>query len=295
MELFCDGVNALKQKPIDLKRLFRWTGIASFAMAGLMIAWAIISRIHFFEDRYAVYIQFLSDLETRIASIRNYGIVILVILLLYFVKAALPLYPISILCVASAMVFRVPESLLLNLIGLALMFSTRYFLGENDGSPARDRLARAPLLDGILQSDSRSSPWLLLAVRMLPGIPLNTVSQIYGAMRFPYWEFILISEAGSLPKLLLYILIGRNVSNPFTLRFSIPLTALLIVTGAVFLTMSMVWDQVKQKRYRRLAAPGGEDEPQQTPGADEAAADPAETDAKTHEDNDNAIKEISES
>ncbi|MCD7774062.1 MAG: hypothetical protein LUH40_00565, partial [Clostridiales bacterium] len=88
-----------------VRRLLLFASCACFVIAVLLIIWSFVSQINFLEEKYEEYILWLTDLEYQIAAIDNIWLLILVILLMYFIKSVIPLYPISIICVAAAMVF----------------------------------------------------------------------------------------------------------------------------------------------------------------------------------------------
>lgn len=224
-----------------------------FTAAALLIIWSFISKIHYLEEKYQEYIIWLTELEYNVASIDNLWLLILVIFLLYFVKTAFPLYPISIICVATAMVFKIPAAFLINILGMILLFSVKYVMGTNTGGGNAQKLIRkSQIARSLIESEGQGNPWVLFIFRLLPSFPVNSVSQLYGAMEFPFIKYLLISTAGYLPKMAFYIIIGRNVSNPFSLKFSIPLILLALLSGITLLMMRAAWDAIdKIKEHKQ--------------------------------------------
>ncbi len=224
-----------------------------FTVAALLIIWSFISKIHYLEEKYQEYIIWLTELEYNVASIDNLWLLILVIFLLYFVKTAFPLYPISIICVATAMVFKIPAAFLINILGMILLFSVKYVMGTNTGGGNAQKLIRkSQIARSLIESEGQGNPWVLFIFRLLPSFPVNSVSQLYGAMEFPFIKYLLISTAGYLPKMAFYIIIGRNVSNPFSLKFSIPLILLALLSGITLLMMRAAWDAIdKIKEHKQ--------------------------------------------
>lgn len=235
------------------RKLLLVASCASFIIAALLIIWSFVSKINFLEEKYEEYIIWLSDLEYKVASIDNLWLLILVIMLLYFVKTAFPLYPVSIICVATAMVFKVPASFAINCAGMVLLFSVKYVMGTNTGGGNAQKLIRkSQIARNLIESEGKGNPWVLFIFRLIPSFPVNSVSQLYGAMEFPFWQYILISLAGYMPKMAFYIIIGRNVSNPFSLKFSLPLILLTIFSGFTFLIMRATWDAIdKMKEHKQ--------------------------------------------
>ncbi len=216
-----------------------------FIVAVLLIIWSFVSQINFLEERYEEYITWLEELEYRIASIENIWLIILVILLMYLIRSFVPIYPVSILCVATAMVFSIPVSFAINILGMAILFAIKYALGTKTGGGKPQQLIRkSRLATNIIEKNGKGNSWALLVFRLVPGFPLNSVSRLYGAMKFPFWQYLLISSVGYLPKMASYIIIGRNVSNPFSLKFTIPLILLCIFSGLALMVMYSAWDAI---------------------------------------------------
>lgn len=228
-----------KEKTIH--KLLFIAAMVCFAVAILLIIWSVISKISFLEETYREYIVWLSEFEYKIASINNKWLLLIVVLLLYFIKTAFPFYPVSIICVASAMVFNAVSCFFINITGFSVLLAVRYVTGKRSGGGNIHQLIRKnSFVRNLIENKVTGNPWLLFAFRLLPIFPLNQVSNLYGAMRFPFAKFIFISTLGFLPKMASYIIIGRNVTNPFSLRFSIPLILLTVLTGTAFLMMRAV-------------------------------------------------------
>ena len=232
------------------RQLILFASLASFVIAALLIVWSFISKINFLEEKYQEYIVWLSELEYKVAAIKNLWLLILVIMLLYFVKTAIPLYPVSIICVATAMVFKTPVSFAVNSAGMVLLFSVKYVMGTNTGGGNAQKLIRkSQIARKLIESEGQGNPWVLFIFRLIPSFPVNSVSQLYGAMNFPFWKYIIISLAGYLPKMAFYIVIGRNVSNPFSLKFSLPLIMLAVFSGLTFLLLWSAWNAIDNAKH----------------------------------------------
>lgn len=230
-----------------IRRLLLSTAYLCFTVAALLIVWACISEIHFLEEKYVQYINWLADFERQIAGIGDRWLMVLVVWLLYFIKTGLPLYPVSIICVASALVFNTPKAIIVNLVGLAVMFTVKYIMGTNTVKSSLWLIHKSSIVTKIIESGDKGNPWVLVILRLLPCMPDNAVSQIYGAMYFPYWKFMLISIVAYAPKMISFILIGRSVFNPFSLTLSIPLVVITVVSGATLLGLSKLWNKKDKK------------------------------------------------
>ena len=236
--------------PDIVDRLLKTLGFTSFGIAVFLVIWALICKIGVFEEKYRAYTIWLSNLEIKIASINNIWMLILCILLMYFIKSVYPLYPISILAMATAMVFDVPYAIAINSAGMVILFSVRYMTGVWSGGGNLQKLIRKNVwvTKFVEGPDAKGNAWLLLICRALPCMTINNVSMLYGAMGFPFISYMLISYSGYLPRMLFYVVIGSNVSNPFSLGFSIPLTIMFAFTGASLFFLRWIYGTfIKEK------------------------------------------------
>lgn len=232
-----------------IRSALRFGAAVCFILSALLIIWSVVSKITFLEEKYVEYLNWLSDFERNVAGIGSKWLIVLVVMLLYFVRTAFPIYPISIICVATALVFNTPSAFVLNIMGVSILFSVKYFMGVNSGGGGAQKLIRKiSIARKIVESEGQGNPWVLLACRILPCISVNAVSQLYGAMHFPYWKYMLISVFAYLPKMASYIIIGRNVTNPFSLKLSIPLLVLSVVSGITMISLSKAWDAAEKHK-----------------------------------------------
>lgn len=244
--------------PRRIDKLLKVLGIASYSVAVFIIVWSLICRVGVFEEKYRAYTIWLSNLEIKIASINNLWVLVICILLMYFIKTVYPLYPISILSMATAMVFDVPHAIAINSAGMIILFSVRYMTGVWSGGGNLGKLINKNvwIQSFVSGSDGKGSAWLLLACRLVPGMTISNVSMLYGSMGFPFVQFMLISYSGYLPKMLFYVVIGSNVSNPFSLSFSIPTMIMFLLTGTSLFGIRWVFDTfIKEKESTDSAAP----------------------------------------
>lgn len=228
-----------------MRKLLLLAALLSFILCIVLVVWFFVSEINFLEEKYWQYIDWLASIENRVAAIDNKWLIVLVVELLYFILTAFPVFPISILCVASAMVFNFAQSVVINIIGLAILFSVRYSTGMSAGGGSAQWLVRRNKgVRKLIEDEGQGNPWVLAAMRLLPFMPINPVSHLYGAMDFPFVRFMLISVAGFIPKLISYIIIGNNFSNPFSAGFILQLIIITLLSGIFFLLLRGAWDVI---------------------------------------------------
>lgn len=234
-----------------IQKLLLKASVLCFILSIVLFVWFFVSGINILEEKYWQYIDWLTNIEHKVAAIQNKWLIVLVIELLYFILTAFPVFPVSILCVASAMVFDFSQSLFINICGLVILFSVRYSTGKREGGGSAQWLVRrSKTIRTLVEDDGQGNPWVLAVIRLLPLMPINPVSHLYGAMDFPFYRFILISVAGFLPKLISYIIIGNNFANIFSPQFTLPLIILTFISGIFFLLLRGVWNVINKVKER---------------------------------------------
>lgn len=234
-----------------IQKLLLKASVLCFILSIVLFVWFFVSGINILEEKYWQYIDWLTNIEHKVAAIQSKWLIVLVVELLYFILTAFPVFPVSILCVASAMVFDFSQSLFINICGLVILFSVRYSTGKREGGGSAQWLVRrSKTIRTLVEDDGQGNPWVLAVIRLLPLMPINPVSHLYGAMDFPFYRFILISVAGFLPKLISYIIIGNNFANIFSPQFTLPLIILTFISGIFFLLLRGVWNVINKVKER---------------------------------------------
>lgn len=218
-----------------------------FFVAILLVIVLQLMRIDSISQWYGKYTETLMRFEQNIENMDNRWLAVLVIELNFVIKAIIPWLPISFLCVISGVMFKWYIAILINLIGLIMLFTVKYFWGKNlGGGNIHKFITRYEKVYDIIKNDSVGRPLVLFGARLFPCLPINTISQIYGAINYEYWKYILISIAGFSYKLFSYTVIGRNVYDPLSAKFIVPFiplflissVALLVLNGAITVTVT---------------------------------------------------------
>jgi len=208
---------------------------------------------------YAVYNQKLEQLQAYIASLDKHWQFIGMIILLFVVKSVFPIYPTSTVCFLTGVILPMYLSVPVNIFGIAVLFTIRYFWGRRFGAgQAWKFLSKTEPLQRLLQKEGISSPFLLIALRAIPVMPLNSISGVYGSFKFGYWKYLLYSVLGFLPKLISFTFVGRNVYDPLSVSFLVPIMLIAFLTGISLLSVNGIWVSVekivittKAKRQKR--------------------------------------------
>jgi len=221
----------MQRRTMNRKRLLNFTGVLLIIVALALLALTMLMQVQQFAVRYDSFLQMLADFEDSVAAIPDKGVVILAILLLYLAKSVIPI-PTSAVCVIAGMVFQTPLAVIINVVGYIGLITIKYFWGKRLGSGfIYKALCKYENIERILTSDAAAKDGLLAAFRVIPVCPINTISQIYGAMEYDYYKYIFLSVLGFLPRIISYSMVGRHVYNPFSLAFMLPLVIIFMISG----------------------------------------------------------------
>lgn len=231
-----------------MKKHWTRSGIMNAAGIALLISAAAVSVVVYLlrYDQlwlwYKVYQEKLLEAEQFIQSLGISWKFVLTMLIVFLVRAFIPFLAVSAICVLTGAVLPSYWALIVNFLGIIIMMSIKYFEGMKFGSGnAWKIISKNERARKIIESSGKVNKALLFALRLIPGFPLGSVSRIYGSLKFPYWQFILLSAAGFAPKLLSYTFMGTNVFDPLSSAFLVPLMIALTISGASLLCVNLIW------------------------------------------------------
>lgn len=199
----------------------------------MFIALLVLSWNDHVQLWWKTYQDYLATAQIQVEELGNKVYLIFTIMFLFAFKAFIPLYPLSLVCAAAGAVFPVYFAIPINIFGMILHYTLKYVFGKRLGPGGVNViLQRSETIRSIMKTDDAGNPWLLVVLRLIPFFPVNPVSQLYGSLGFRYWKFILLSLLGYSPLLLSYTIVGRNVYNPLSAGFLLPLIVLAVL-GAI--------------------------------------------------------------
>ena len=212
-----------------------------FLLALALIVFLRLSQMESVLAWYQKYTDALSSFEQWIQQNGATGRSVAIILANFIVKAVIFWFPVSCLCVASGVLFPAYYAIPINLVGLTMLFTIKYFWGKRfGGGNAEKLLAKNEKAIEYVERNKLSSAVVLFFLRFFPCIPINAVSRLYGTSDMPYWQYLLISLAGFSYKLVSYTIIGRSVYDPMSASFLLPVSLLLLLSGLVLLAFNGV-------------------------------------------------------
>lgn len=217
---------------------------AAFFCFLLALVLIILLRLFNTQEFLRWYNRYTDTLNNFELWIQNYGatwVSVLVILINYTIKAFIPWFPLSCICVASAVLFKWYIAVAINIAGMSIYFTAKFLWGrKHGGGNAEKILARYDKAHTFIDSSKAGSKAVLFFCRLMPGIPLGSVSTLYGSTDITLLQYLIISIAGFLYKIISYVIIGRNVFDPASAGFIAPFIPLLIFSGLVLLSVGGV-------------------------------------------------------
>ena len=223
-------------------KLMTVLGIGSFITAAVLLTLILMMRVESVRARYDQYLVMLQNLEAEVTSLNNHWLIVIVILLLYLLRTLTAIYPYPVLYISTAMVFSPVQSFIINMGGMLFTIVFRYYTGVQMGEGFWNGvLKKNPSVNALFEVDARGNPLVLFALRFVPIFPFNTVSHLYGSFEYPFVKYVLISTAALVPRLISYSFLGKNVYDPLSPSFFVPLTLLFLLTGVSFFVMRGVF------------------------------------------------------
>lgn len=234
-------------------KAMRWIAlfsfIAAFALAlvtyGMLLPEVQASLAHL--DAY------FAQVESFIGQF-NMVMALGVVLLLFVIKAFVPIFPFSVLFVGTGLVFPVVWAVLINAAGYALFANLKFLWSKRfGGGKAYDFLKKYDFVNRFMALEGKGNAWMLFLLNFVPFFPLGTVCRAYGATDMNRQKFTALSVLGFLPRLVSWSVVGRNITNPFTVGFTAPIIFLLIISGISLLLLDAILKLiVKDEKFETL-------------------------------------------
>ncbi len=170
-----------------------------------------------------------------------------VILLSFVLKGFLPVIPFSVLLVASGLVFPMYIAAILNALGFLLFANFKFEWGKRFGGGGAHKLVmKSTGLTEFMAINGGGNNWMLPLLSFIPFVPLGAVYRTYGTTQMRHRRFSVLALIGYLPRLISWSVVGRNMTNPFTVAFTAPIIVLLLLSGLSLLIVDLILNLVKK-------------------------------------------------
>lgn len=226
------------------KRKSKTYAINTMAFICFLLALALIVLLRIFSldsftQWYSKYVDTLAEFEVWMQTYGATFTSVALILVNFFLKAVIPWFPVACMCVVSGVLFEWYHALLINIAGMVILFTVKFYWGRRfGGGNAEKILSKYETAYEFIDKSRLGSGVVLFFLRFVPCFPANSVSTLYGSTDIGYVRYIVISVVGCFYKLFSYTTIGRNVFDPASASFILPLILLLIFSGMMLLSLS---------------------------------------------------------
>ncbi len=235
----------MERKNLDRKNAMYLSSAGLFGLAAMLVVLTLIMGTKTMDGKYKEFLEILMDMEEKIFELPYKWLIVAAILLVFLLKNFIPI-PTPFICLMTGMVFETPYSIIINTAGFSLLLLTKYYWGKKFGGGTAIKTLKK--YDNVREMMDKAGPGklaCLVALRIIPSIPVNAVSKIYGGMNFPVGRFMLASVIGFFPKIWSYSYMGGNIFHPFTWNFMAPIVMLLIISGTSTLMVNIILEKRK--------------------------------------------------
>ena len=160
-----------------------------------------------------------------------------ILLLLFALKSLTVVFPLSILYLASGILFQPVIAVLISTAGLAVTITIPYWIGKYSGKQAVQEIYKKYPKAGMLAKYQEQNIFFACFITRIVGfLPGDIVSLYFGACDTAYLIYLAAGVAGSLLSIITTTLLGEKISDPFSIEFMIVLLCRILVSaGAVVL------------------------------------------------------------
>ncbi len=235
----------MEKKNLNRKKVLYLTSIGLFVAAIVIAVITIIMSTKMAEGGWAEFLHALDRLQEFIISLENRHLIVLAILGVYILRGFLPI-PFPFILMMTGVMFEPVHAILINTLGTSIVLLITYFWGKfTNGGVAVKKLEKYDNIRDMMSHHGKTKLGVLVALRIIPSVPMNFVSKTYGGMKFPIDGFMVASLLGFFPKIWVYSVMGGNIAQPFTWQFMGPIIFLLILSGIVTLIVNITLEQRK--------------------------------------------------
>lgn len=235
----------MEKKNMNRKKALNLTSIGLFLAAAVIVVITVVMSTKVAEGGWAEFLHTLDRLQDFIMALDNKYLIVIAILGVYVLRGVLPI-PFPFIMMMTGVMFRPVNAIIINTIGTTIVLLITYYWGKaTNGGVAIKRLEKYDNVREMMSHHGKTKLGVLVALRIIPSIPMNMVSKAYGGMKFPLDGFVVASLLGFFPKIWVYSVMGGNIAQPFTWKFMGPIIFLLILSGVATLIVNFALEERK--------------------------------------------------
>ena len=164
-----------------------------------------------------------------------------VLILFFGMKSLTVIFPLSVLYLASGILFSPLPAILVSSIGLAVTITIPYWLGRYSGDNiVNDICTKYPKAAQVQEYQQKNSFFACFITRIVGFLPGDIVSLYFGACNTSYPIYLTAGLCGSMLSIITTTLLGDKLSDPFSIEFIIVLICRIMVSaGAVIINYKL--------------------------------------------------------
>ena len=164
-----------------------------------------------------------------------------IVLLLFALKSLTVVFPLSILYLASGIIFQPVIAVLISTVGLAITITIPYWIGKYSGKQIVQEICQKYPKAGMIAQYQRTNTFFACFITRIVGfLPGDIVSIYFGACDTAYLIYLAAGVSGSLLSIITTTWLGEKISDPFSVEFMIVLLCRILVSvGAVVINYQL--------------------------------------------------------
>ena len=164
-----------------------------------------------------------------------------IVLLLFALKSLTVVFPLSILYLASGILFQPVIAVLISTVGVAITITIPYWIGKYSGKQIVQEICQKYPKAGMIAQYQRTNTFFACFITRIVGfLPGDIVSIYFGACDTAYLIYLAAGVSGSLLSIITTTLLGEKISTPFSVEFMIVLLCRILVSvGAVVINYQL--------------------------------------------------------
>ncbi|NLZ45264.1 MAG: TVP38/TMEM64 family protein [Clostridiales bacterium] len=176
----------------------------------------------------------------------NLWLAALVIFAMFAVKSLSIVIPLTIMFIASGIIFPFPVALIVSFIGLVICFTPTYFVGRVSGAGLVKKLTKKfPKIEKLHNLGVSNNIFTSFLTRAVVFVPGDVVSMLLGAIGIKYVPYIIGSAIGVMPELVFQVAIGYYLDQEISLKMIIMLIVMIVASFLI----SFIINKLLKKRF----------------------------------------------
>ena len=162
---------------------------------------------------------------------KNVALAVIMLILLFGLKSLTIVLPLSILYLASGILFSPVAAVFIRTVGLSVSITIPYCLGKCSGKQITEEIfQKYPKAKKLSEYQKQNTFFTCFITRIVGFLPGDIVSLYFGACDVNYLIYLVAGISGSLLSIVTTTLLGEKLNNPFSIEFVLVAFCRLLVS-----------------------------------------------------------------